>query len=66
MVHYAPKKPFNNTSIINHLGINTISITKKIKRYQIICVTSDAGCIREACEGWSGTRDPAISKNIKK
>ena len=24
MVHYAPKKTFNNTSIINHLGINFI------------------------------------------
>ena len=25
MVHYAPKKTCNNTSIINHLGINIIT-----------------------------------------
>ena len=30
MVHYAPKKTFNNKSIINHLGIKVITLEKKV------------------------------------
>ena len=31
MAHYAPKKTLNNTSIINHLGINVVLFKKKLQ-----------------------------------
>jgi hypothetical protein len=38
MVHYDPKKTFNNTSIINHLGIKIIIMFFFSTNIQTICV----------------------------